>query len=80
MGLPIVLIGTAENQLEVLKGLTDYGIAITLGWHSSVSIEHISNRINNLIIDSAWFKSACIKGKELIDGFGCSKIIMNMSE
>ncbi len=79
MGLPIVLIGTAVNQFGVLKGLIACGIAINLGWHSSVSIEHISNRINNSIIDSVWFKSASIKGKELIDGFGCSKIIMNMS-
>ena len=70
LGLPTILIVTAENQLEVAKSLQDRGAAIVL----SGSIEPALIQLFQEPIYE-WLGTVAKNASKLIDGDGCSRIV-----
>ncbi|MEE9210775.1 MAG: UDP-2,4-diacetamido-2,4,6-trideoxy-beta-L-altropyranose hydrolase, partial [Kiloniellales bacterium] len=53
LGLPSVLVVTADNQRRVAEALERAGAAVSLGWHSAVGPERIAAAVMELDRDSA---------------------------
>jgi len=75
IGLPAILITTAENQNGIARGLANAGFAIDLGWHMSVSVEAIATNIAALLDDEGARASMSAAGNSLIDGLGRDRVV-----
>jgi len=49
LGLPSIILITADNQREVTKAVASYGAALNLGWHADVSPEYLYENISGLL-------------------------------
>ena len=78
MGLPAILIVTADNQREIAAGLGEYGTAVNLGWHSDVSIDQVTYSLKDLLSKNDIRKNMSKNGKGLIDGSGVNRVIDKM--
>lgn len=79
MGLPAILIVTAENQEAVATELDEYGSVIDLGWFFNVATEKITESIIKLLRDVQLRKKMSQRGFELVDGDGVKRVISNMN-
>ncbi|MEZ4711343.1 MAG: UDP-2,4-diacetamido-2,4,6-trideoxy-beta-L-altropyranose hydrolase [Caldilineaceae bacterium] len=75
MGVPALLITIAENQLDIAQGLHEAEVAWYLGWYEDVDEEQIAERLEWLIDDVHERQRMSIRGQELVDGHGCSRVI-----
>ena len=78
MGLPAVVIVTAENQKGIASGSNEYGSTINLGWYSDLGFAKISFVLEHVIKSFEKRESMTLKGKELVDGFGREKVNKKM--
>ena len=74
MGLPAILIVTAENQKGIAAGLGEYGTAINLGWYSNISTDRITYLLKDLLLKNDIRKNMSKKGRGLIDGLGVNRV------
>jgi UDP-2,4-diacetamido-2,4,6-trideoxy-beta-L-altropyranose hydrolase len=70
MGLPFLIIVTANNQRANAEALARQGIGLNLGWQQDLSVEKVSSQVRSLMIDSGWRSLMARKGKQLVDGHG----------
>jgi len=75
MGVPSLVVCTAENQKHVINGLNRRQIFKTLGWWKDLDIENISLEIQELITDRQQRFRMTNLGKKLIDGKGSERLV-----
>ena len=76
MGLPGILIVTADNQKEIAAGLDEYGTAVNIGWYSDVSTDHVTYPLKDLLLSKNGIRENMSKNaKGLIDGLGVNRVI-----
>jgi len=80
MGLPTILIVTADNQEGIAAGLDEMGAANSLGWFSEVSVLNISRSLNCICQDHRMREMMSLRGNKLIDGNGTSRVINVMKD
>lgn len=75
LGVPTVLIITAENQNGIANGLSESGFAESLGWFEQVTDEKIADTLNKLLPDKKRREKMSKIGLEIIDGGGVNRVI-----
>ena len=80
MGLPSILLVTAENQQKVGAGLAHGGIAINLGWFADVSENAIAKSLQTLVFDSDGRKRMSVLGRQAVNGNGAKNVISAMDQ
>ena len=80
MGVPMILIVTADNQKAIASGLDTTGVAHNLGWFSDVSVLNISQSLNCICQDHRMQEMMNLQGKKLIDGNGALRVLTAMKD
>ncbi len=78
IGVPFMVIITAENQAKLALNLEKTGAAINLGWFSNITSHTIANTVQSMIDYSKKRSKMSVCGKELIDGKGSLRILQKM--
>lgn len=75
MGVPMILIAIADNQLGIVQGLHETGAAVSLGWHEDVFENAICREIATVCNSSKFRREMSRAGQMLVDGHGCKRIM-----
>lgn len=78
LGLPTLVLVTAENQWAVARGLDVYGATENLGWHESVKPASLAERLKALCAD--YRRRVCIseRAAELCDARGTTRVLLKL--
>lgn len=77
MGVPMILITIADNQLGVAQGVHDQGAGVYLGWYEDVSASLIADTVAKLAGDPLQRSHMQACGRQLVDGGGCVRILQH---
>lgn len=80
LGVPALLIATAENQLGIVQHLHSRGIAFHIGWYNEISVDMISDSLFMLTSDIHMRTDMCLFGQSLTDGEGNCRVVARMIE
>jgi UDP-2,4-diacetamido-2,4,6-trideoxy-beta-L-altropyranose hydrolase len=80
LGLPSIIVKTAENQAFVAKTLADTGAALVLGSHETVTDEAIADAIETLASDNAGRKRMSDNAAGLCDGRGIERVCLALGD
>jgi len=78
MGLPFVAVVLAKNQEAIAEGLDRMGVAINIGWHTSLEAETLSETLTRLIEDAPTRRRMSNRGRSLVDGRGTERVIARL--
>ncbi|OEJ66327.1 UDP-2,4-diacetamido-2,4,6-trideoxy-beta-L-altropyranose hydrolase [Magnetovibrio blakemorei] len=78
LGLPSLLIITADNQKMVAHQLEQAGAAIIVGFHDMVSAIDISNAIQNLTVSVSDFQHMSQCAASVCDGLGHHHVLLSI--
>ena len=79
LGLPAILISTAQNQVGIANGLDREGFAKYLGTAEDVTIKDLSNALKDFLKDPSRIGIMGSRGTEIVDGLGCKRIIERLT-
>ena len=74
MGVPSILIVTADNQIGIANGLNKAQVALYLGELETVEEETITETLQMLLNDNPLRQDMAERGRELVDGYGGNRI------
>ena len=80
MGLPSLILITAENQRAVAAGLHERGAALSLGWWEEVREQEIAELLGMLMENDTKRTEMIQIGRQLVDGRGLERILAAMEE
>jgi UDP-2,4-diacetamido-2,4,6-trideoxy-beta-L-altropyranose hydrolase len=80
MGLPSLLVVTAQNQARSAAELAALGVATSAGWHAACGEVELSSALADLIANPQQRASMSLAGRALIDGQGAQRVIRAMLE
>ncbi|ARP94070.1 UDP-2,4-diacetamido-2,4,6-trideoxy-beta-L-altropyranose hydrolase [Bordetella genomosp. 13] len=80
MGLPALVLVLADNQRDLAAKLDRLGCARNLGFAGSLDVMSLRAALFDAVEDSAWRQRAGLRGKQMIDGGGVSRLLALMSE
>lgn len=75
MGVPSVLLVTADNQRLIAKNLSAAGAALYVGELASLTIESLRDTVSALIPDVATRNAMGARGQALVDGHGARRVL-----
>jgi spore coat polysaccharide biosynthesis predicted glycosyltransferase SpsG len=75
LGLPSLIIMTADNQGEVVTGLDRCGAGIALGWWEQLESYMIAYRLQRLMVDHETRATLSRGAQTLIDGYGKERVL-----
>lgn len=75
MGVPSMVIALSRDQQAIAQGLADREIAVSLGWHASLSEERISEALEHLLTDRGRRVAMSERGQKLVDGQGAARVV-----
>ena len=78
MGLPSIVIGVAENQIEPMEAMHKAGMAFFLGGEENVTSTIISELLNSALSNPSVLKKMREKNLDLVDGYGASRCASEM--
>ncbi|HLY08072.1 MAG TPA: UDP-2,4-diacetamido-2,4,6-trideoxy-beta-L-altropyranose hydrolase [Planctomycetota bacterium] len=78
MGLPAVLVVSADNQRTVAASMTEAGVAVSLGEASALGPEAIADHLDRLGGDAPLRGEMSRKGRILVDGGGARRVVARM--
>jgi len=79
MGVPMITIAIADNQLANGRFLNETGLALHLGWHADVTPADIANAVENLAGDPHIRRAMSVRGRQLVDGQGSFRVWLRMN-
>ena len=74
LGLPAVLLTLADNQVEVAGMLADAGAAVSLGWHTEVTVERLEAAVADLLHDPERVRAMSHAAAGITDGLGADRV------
>ena len=74
MGLPSVLIVTADNQAGIAEALARGNVSVSLGAHPSATLERIAAATRARLEDSQRLTDMITRGRNLVDGQGARRV------
>lgn len=80
MGLPSVVIISADNQRANVQRLQELGAAINLGWHGSLTQGEMAGVISDLVEDAGQRDKLSQAGRKLVDGMGADRASLALIE
>lgn len=78
MGVPYVVLITAENQEGIAHGLEKAGAAMNCGWFHTLTIQRFSDYLAKMISDRHTRLDFIEKGRCLVDGLGAKRVVDHM--
>ena len=78
MGLPSIVIGIAENQIEPMKAMELEGMTFFLGSDENVDSTHITALFDDIQNKQSLLSKMRKKNLELVDGHGTSRCVSEM--
>jgi spore coat polysaccharide biosynthesis predicted glycosyltransferase SpsG len=78
MGLPALLIVTAENQRENVAGLDAAGVGLSLGLSGALSASAVAAGLGTMMADVGLRRAMCAAGRGLVDGMGARRVVEAM--
>jgi UDP-2,4-diacetamido-2,4,6-trideoxy-beta-L-altropyranose hydrolase len=79
MGVPSLLIATADNQREVGESLDRKGVAKNLGWHEGLTVPHLAHAIREIAESRSIRAEMSRRGRDVVDGQGVGRVVMEMT-
>ncbi len=80
MGLPQLIVVTADNQRAVGRELDRLGVGINLGWSEELSEWDLAEAVRRVAYDVALRRSISEKGRSLVDGRGADRVVTAMAD
>lgn len=78
MGLPMLAVIIADNQVQIAEPLSQCGAAVNAGWGNLVEIAALSEMIKSLLTSPSQRSEMAAKGSLLVDGEGADRVVMQM--
>jgi len=78
MGLPNLVIATADNQRPVAEQLQEVGASEYLGWHKSLSVSELARKLTTLLTTRRVRMQMAQKAQEVVDGKGTDRVLMHI--
>lgn len=78
LGVPMLVTVLAENQERVATSLDAHGAAMTLGWFHAWQPAQAAGVIEGLLADQEKRRRMGEKGRCLVDGMGCGRVVEKM--
>jgi UDP-2,4-diacetamido-2,4,6-trideoxy-beta-L-altropyranose hydrolase len=75
LGVPALLVITADNQVEAARALARAGACELLGWHHEAPAERLRERIDALVAAPARRAELAARGRALVDGRGAERVV-----
>jgi UDP-2,4-diacetamido-2,4,6-trideoxy-beta-L-altropyranose hydrolase len=75
MGLPGLLVVSAENQVPVAASCAAAGIGRDLGWQHGLTADDLARSLQDMAANRAFHSAAARRGPELIDGHGAERVV-----
>jgi len=79
LGLPTLIVSIARNQDSNSENMGSLGAAVFLGRSSQVTEQRILEGIQKCLQDKSLMISMSEKGRNLVDGGGCDRVIAEMN-
>jgi UDP-2,4-diacetamido-2,4,6-trideoxy-beta-L-altropyranose hydrolase len=80
LGVPMVVVGTADNQERVLRGLEKEKAAKVLGRIEDLDSGAIAKSVNRLMADPAGLRELSSSASSLVDGQGVERVVDVIAE
>ena len=78
MGVPNLIVVTADNQLKIAKALHQKGVSVNLGWFEDVTPHDVFLALKDLLQNVSKRTEMTQKGFDTIDGLGVERVIKAM--
>ncbi len=78
LGVPSLLVATADNQRSVAENLAAAGACVSLGWYEDVTEDRIADAVRRLASDAPSRQELSRRGRELVDGEGVPRVVTAM--
>jgi len=78
MGVPNLVIVTADNQRPIAEQLHRLGAAVSLGWHENISTIEIEQGVTKLLTTRGDRTEMVRRAQEVVDGEGATRVLMQM--
>jgi spore coat polysaccharide biosynthesis predicted glycosyltransferase SpsG len=78
LGLPAIVIVTADNQAELSEYAARLGVIERLGQAAEVRAADIGNRVLELMQDPGRMASMSARGMKLVDGLGSDRVVKEL--
>jgi len=75
LGLPALIVITANNQRLVADHLAEAGAARILGWHEEVTVDSICRAIDDIAGDLDSLTGMAARAAQLCDGMGAARVV-----
>jgi len=79
MGVPMITIAIANNQLGNGRFLNERGLAVHLGWHGDVAPADIAKAIEKMGADQEARRAMSVRGQQLVDGQGAFRVWLRLN-
>ena len=80
LGLPVVGLVVADNQLKVGKSIEDFGLGQFFDFRSSAEVEPVMEALANLYDDVDSLVKRAEVGRELVDGDGANRVALRLMQ
>ena len=78
MGLPAIVLVTAENQERNVRALAEAEAIVNAGWNTSISDDALLSLFRSVLCDRGRRARLSAKGPGIVDGRGCSRVLSVM--
>ncbi len=78
LGVPSVLVTTADNQEPIARAVSDQGAAVSIGWIAPDDVEKVRSKVEVFATDRSRRESISVSGQMLVDGKGASRVVNAM--
>jgi hypothetical protein len=74
-GVPVAIIGVADNQRAVVEGIERRAAGVCLGWHDTLDLLAAADSIQALLGDPTRLAELAGKGRAAVDGRGVYRVL-----
>ena len=75
VGTPSIVVCGERFEEETASGLEQSGVVVNLGFGAAINYDDVSRKINDLALDWSKRKRMSVRGRKLVDGKGCERIV-----
>ena len=74
VGLPVIVLANASNQVRLLGLVEEYGLGKYAGWVNEVSAQDLARTITGVASAPGKWQDMVVNSSRLCDGKGCEKV------
>jgi UDP-2,4-diacetamido-2,4,6-trideoxy-beta-L-altropyranose hydrolase len=78
LGLPSLVIMTADNQVELSEYAAKRGLIALLGHSADVNSDHILDTVLEIMRNSELRSAMSVRGRDLVDGLGAERMVKEL--